>query len=216
MKTGMNSMDSLLLCIPRVAAPIFPGSEIPPEFRPKSQLLQNPAGFSLDPPCGNGGGAGIWNLFPVGISDTCAFGQRVFHDFSWKKTSFGMCWMGGKGSGTLGIPWGWNMGWKTGMEPLTGSINSLPVPEFHPEIPKKPLAENEFPPLSQHFISGVFFPFGMVAPWGVQEIQRYPLPLGVAQISQSNWGKSQWFGDPLDKRDGFSKGIRMENPLFHL
>lgn len=30
-------------------------------------------------------GAGIWDLFPAGIGDTCAFGQRVFHDFSWKK-----------------------------------------------------------------------------------------------------------------------------------
>lgn len=136
---------ALVLCIPKVAAPVFPGSEIPPEFRPKSQLLQNPAGFSLDPPCGNGGGVGIWDLFPAGIGDTCAFGQRVFHDFSWKKTSFGMCWMGGKGSGTLGIPWGWNMGWKTGMEPPTGSVNSLPAPEFHPEIPKKPQPIPNYP-----------------------------------------------------------------------
>lgn len=82
-------------------------------------------------------GAGIWDLFPAGISDTCVPLDKGFSMiFHGKKTSFGMCWMGGKGSGTLGIPWRWNMGWKTGMEPPTGSVNSLPAPEFHPEIPK--------------------------------------------------------------------------------
>lgn len=112
---------ALALCIPKVAAPVFPGSEIPPEFRPKSQLLQNPAGFSLDPPCGNGGGRefGIYSqresVTPVPLDKGFSM---IFHG---KKTSFGMCWMGEKAQGHLEFPgvgiWGGKRGWNPPQDP---------------------------------------------------------------------------------------------------
>lgn len=124
MKTGMNSMDSLLLCLsasPKWQLPFFLDPRSLWNSAPNPNSSKIPLDFPWIRRVGMEGGQefGIYSQWesvtPVPLDKGFSM---IFHG---KKNSFGMCWMGEKAQGHLEFPgvgiWGGKQGWNPSQDP---------------------------------------------------------------------------------------------------